>query len=447
MLAVCLLGVLAALFLVWPVWRATLPLEVYGNEGWNAYNVDAAMGARALYPPPEGLIANNYPPLSFYVIGGLGHAFGDALYVGRVLSLLATLALGAITAAIVQGLNGSRCAAAIGGLWFIATMARFFNYAVGMNEPHLLAQAIMAAGLAWFLARCAAGRAVEPAVLVMVLAGFFKHNIVAIPVAAFVWLALHDWHRALRAAVVGAGAAALGLVVCAFAYADFIADMLLPRTYHLDRALYAIGRLEFVFPALVIWGIWAWIERKAAAARFTALFIAVALLCYLVQKAGAGVHKNVQFELVLAAAVGVGIACDRLPIGALTMRWSSQRIRLTVLAVLALRLIAFTHLEFAYVLFSPDYRALAAELASVTRAEVAKVAAMPSAVACSNLVVCRMAGKPFVFDHFKVEMLRHTGKLSEAALAAALRQEGIVFAVIDPRANVVWLSRRCPLAP
>ena len=46
------LAVLAALFLVWPVWRAFLPLEIWGNEGWNACYADAAIRGAQLYPPP-----------------------------------------------------------------------------------------------------------------------------------------------------------------------------------------------------------------------------------------------------------------------------------------------------------------------------------------------------------------------------------------------------------
>ena len=52
------IAVLAALFLVWPVWRAFFPMEIWGNEGWNAYHADQAMrGAAQLYPPPDGLVS------------------------------------------------------------------------------------------------------------------------------------------------------------------------------------------------------------------------------------------------------------------------------------------------------------------------------------------------------------------------------------------------------
>src|SRR3954453_3362174 len=104
------IAALAALFLVWPVWRAFFPMEIWGNEGWNAYHADQAMRGTGLYPPPDGLVANNYPPLSYYVTGWLGRMFGDPLYVGRTLSILSTLGIGAGSAVVVRQFGGSRAA-------------------------------------------------------------------------------------------------------------------------------------------------------------------------------------------------------------------------------------------------------------------------------------------------------------------------------------------------
>jgi hypothetical protein len=442
-LAVWGLAVLAALFLIWPVWRAFLPLEVWGNEGWNAYHADAAASPEALYPPPDGLVVNNYPPLSFLLIGGLAWLSGDGLYVGRALSLLATLALGLSAFVIVRLFGAGRIGALVAAVWFVATMARFFDFYVGMNEPQLLAQAVMCVGLAWFLKRQMADRAVEPAVLLMVVAGFIKHNIVAFPIVALVWLALHDRRRALRAMLVGAAAAVAGLLACYAVYGgDFVAGMLMPRTYHIERALKATGRLQFVIPALVLCGIWIWAERRSAAARFSALLIAATLTTYLVQKAAAGVDENAQFDLVFATAVGIGLAVDRLPFAPLKIGWSPQRIQLLMLAVLAIRLLISTRIEFAYVVLSPDYRALAAEHARVARAEAARIAAMPGPIACSNLVVCRMAGKPFVYDHFYVSQLLKTGRRNGGDINAAMNARGIVIEPIDERAKATSLYRR-----
>ncbi len=79
----------------WPVYRAFLNIEIENNEGWNAYFADAAMGKMPLYPSADQLITNNYPPLSFYVVGLVGRLVGDPVLAGRLLSLIAVVAIAA----------------------------------------------------------------------------------------------------------------------------------------------------------------------------------------------------------------------------------------------------------------------------------------------------------------------------------------------------------------
>jgi len=57
---------------------------------------------------------------------------------GRLLSLIATTALGRAIALRVRGFGGTKTAATISAAFFVATMSRFFVSYVGMNEPQLL---------------------------------------------------------------------------------------------------------------------------------------------------------------------------------------------------------------------------------------------------------------------------------------------------------------------
>jgi hypothetical protein len=146
--------------------------------------------------------------------------------------------------------------------------------------------------------------------------------------------------------------------------------------------------------------------------------------------------------LIFATAIGIGLAFDGLQRDPWRSGLAPHLIRLSVLGILIVRLLLSTRLEFAYVLFSPQYRAEAAEHAAIARAEAARAAALPGAVGCSNLVVCRMAGKPFVFDHFKVQMVLETGILTPAQLEATKRDKAITLVDIDPRAKVTSIWRR-----
>jgi hypothetical protein len=281
-------------------------------------------------------------------------------------------------------------------------------------------------------------------VLVMVVAGFFKQNIAAIPLAALIWLALDDWQKGLRAALFGALATAAGLATCAWLWPYFIGDLLLPRTFQIDRALSFMRSANRWLPAMVPWALWAWLERQSRAARFTILHVGASFALFLLQRSAEGVGSNGQFDLVFAVAIGIGLAFDRLPLCVAWMGWGPSRIRLVVLAVLLAGLIASPRIEFAYVIFSPHYRALATNNSAVARAEASRLAAIPHPIACWNLVICRMAGKAFVLDGFKVSQMVATGAFSWDKIAIVMRAKGIGFETVDPRTRARSLFRRCP---
>jgi hypothetical protein len=439
---IAILAALAAYFMVWPLWRLGFPIEIDLNEGFNAYLADAAMGAGPLYPPADTLTLNNYPPLSFYVVGGLAHFFGDPLYVGRALSLLAVVALGTLIAAVVRQLGSGGAGAAVGGLWFVAIMARSFSRYVGMDDPQLAGHALMMGALVWFMVRQAHGKSIVPAILAMAAAGFYKHNIVAVPVTALAWLALKDWRRAIAPAVIGAGAAALGFAACVAIYGDaFLTNFFTPRIHEAMRAIHALGRAQFILPALVLWGIWVTTEPKSPAARFTMLFVATALAAFVIQSTGDGVDDNAQFDLVIATAVGLGVAFDRARKTAFGRRHGEIAAQAVVVLVVALRLVATLRIEPALVLFDPDYRAEYVANAQVVRDEAARIAEIPGPVVCATAVVCRLAGKPFSFDPFRANTMVKTGASGGLDLDGLIRAHGITRAGGDPREGIQVLYR------
>ena len=391
--ALVVLGILCAVYLAWPVWRAFLPLEIDVNEPWNAFHADQVAAGHTLYPAPDSLVTNNYPPLSFYLVAAVAALGFDALYVGRLLSILATLAIALAVMALVRQLGASRAAAGLAGLWFLATMARFFASYVGMDDPDLPALAIMAWALVWLLRRLAGGRGVAPAVLLMAVAGFYKHNVVAMPATAFVWLGLVDRRQAGRAVLVGMGAVLLGLAVCGSIFrAATFSQLSAPRAYRLEHVWGNLGRLQWIAPALAIFAVWVPHDWPHPASRFAALFVTVGFVFQCVQKLGDGVADNAQFELVIAAAVGLGLAFDRIGMWPAARSWGIDRSRLAIVAILIVRLLASTNTLSYRTLASPAFRALVAEHVAVAEAEAARIRQMPGEIACSIPTVCCIAG-------------------------------------------------------
>jgi len=86
---------------------AHVPLDP--NEGWNAYLAHAAVTGAPLYP--QGLMVNNYPPLSFYIVGALGTITGDPIVAGRLVSLISFFALtGPVRGAVsLRSFRGAQC--------------------------------------------------------------------------------------------------------------------------------------------------------------------------------------------------------------------------------------------------------------------------------------------------------------------------------------------------
>src|SRR5580658_1716305 len=61
------------------------------NEGWNAAHTLARLAGKGLHPPPQGWMVNNYPPLSFYLVGAIARKSGDIIATGRAISFVAFL--------------------------------------------------------------------------------------------------------------------------------------------------------------------------------------------------------------------------------------------------------------------------------------------------------------------------------------------------------------------
>jgi hypothetical protein len=273
--------------------------------------------------------------------------------------IVGLLAIAVEIALAVRLLAGSLIARSLGALWFIAIMAHNATSYVGANDPQIAALAIMGAGLVWFLARDKAGQAPEPALLLMVVAGFWKHNIIGIPLTAISWIIIaKGWRPALRPLLVSGAAAVAGLSACVTTFGPaFLDNLLTPRAYSWRHLLSQVGHLQWVALALMIWAAWAWSDRASRAARFTALQIGCGLFACLLQWFGDGVYGNAEFDLIIAAAIGLGVAIARIETSWLARRIGSGPARDVVIVLLIMRLVSSGRQESAQVLFEPAFRA------------------------------------------------------------------------------------------
>jgi hypothetical protein len=371
------------------LWLLPMHFSPDPNEGWNAFQALRATGAGLLYPPADALTGNNYPPLSFLLIGAIGRLMGDQIIAGRLVALGSVVGIAGLIAVIVRRLGGGRGQATGGGLLFLLLNATLLRQYLALDDPQWLGHLLMTAALPLLIPARAgeapSARRVAGAALLMIAGGLVKQNLVAWPVAVTLWLALH--HRRalgvwLASAAVAGGAA---LIACRMAYGPtFVLDTLgMARDYSVARMVRrSVGAVAVMVP--LTWWAWPLARLRKNDERIDLILIAVlvAVPLGIVQRSGAGVDINAHFEAFIALSIAAPLVVVRPR--------RERRIGAVVLVALA---IAGALLEAKEVSQLPRRRA---EWDAMER----RIAAIPGPVACEVQALCYWAGKEFELDFF-----------------------------------------------
>ncbi len=416
-------AVLSALLLLCPLLRIPLHVPLNYNEGWNAYFDARASGLAAgpLYPS-DGLVFDNYPPLSFHLVGALGrYGTGDMIVAGRIVaaaSLLASAALaGLCTARLGGNARGSLAAAGL-LLLFAATVFRGY---VAMGDPQWLAHALMLGGLAVLLHDPAAtpiplGR-VAVAALLVASGGFVKHSLVGLPLAATAWLALVRPRAAAAWLLAAAGAVAAGALATALLHGPHAFASVLGhrRVFQAARLAQALSGQAPLLPMLGVAALAWWGRRRPSdpPMLFAALFVAASLPSGIVQRLGDGVNVNAHFETLTALCIAAGLAVSRagkrpgarptLPEPSLR-GWSTGPAALVVLAALPALATAPRALAQSW-----DQAWSGPALARSWQPVIERIRSAPGLAGCEMPSLCFWAGRPFVVDQFNLGQSVDTG--------------------------------------
>ena len=428
----------AALFSGFVIWRIGIPLQIDVNEAWNAWHVDRLRSAASLYPNAQALIVNNYPPLSFYMIALIRPLFENAVIAGRVISVLSVFTIGLMLYLSARSLDVSRSTASLGAFWYITTMTRFFSEYAGMNDPNLLALAVMCSGFVAFLGAKSRER-LYLAFSLMLLAGLIKHNVMALPLSTLFLLWLKDRGRAVEMALFCCIVIGLTIALLLELYgAAFFQQLMMAREISLLRPLQRIGRLQFVVPILVFWVIWLRSAPESPAKRVTRTLIIASLTVNELALTGAGVANNAQFELVFATGLCLAVIIEGLQGRIAQFRSIRLDLGLALLVVMVARFILWPAFDPYLLAFSSTYRADIADKVAIMQSEIERVRAISGPVNCTIRSVCYLAGKEFVFDDFAMNQRIKTGHATEATIRAEAERLGIQFVAIREEAR--WRS-------
>jgi len=416
--AIIIIGVLTAIAMAWPLARLGIHYPIDVNESWNALLADRAMGNGELYPSVHGAFFNNYPPLSFYIVGLAGRLIGDNIVAGRLISVISILIIGANITWIVRNLGGRLRPAILAGALFAAIIAKSFTGYTGINDPQLLAQAVMSFGFAVFSASPRQLNNVAAGALIMVAAGFIKHNIVAMPLAATLWLAQYNRPMLVRWLVLCLALLAAGFALCGAVFGpDFFAQLTQPRFYNPMTALTSLGRIQaFVIP-LIVWVAVAVQLKPDPQRRMVTYLIIAGAVEYALTQPGDGVAWNCFFDWTIGACVGLGVGLSSLGEVRSARRFGLVRTEVLIVVALTLRQILLpSHELLHFPAALADLRMKEAGLAP----DLAFMRGHPGPAVCEEMVLCYWSGHQSLLDLFGTTEARRHGQPNYDDLKASV---------------------------
>ena len=428
-MGLALLAAAAAVGLAAPVLMLFRLIPRTYNEGWNAFWADTAMRHGQLYGPAESLVSNNYPPLSFQIVGLLGHVVGDNVIAGRIVSLLSLTVVTGAAYLWLRATGSARQIAFAGATLCLVTFAFYGTNYVAMNDPQLLAHAFMLSALVVMWRWKFSMPATIAGAALMLLGGFTKHLLLPVPLAMTLWLVAYQPRRLPAWLGCFAVGLPLGFWLTSHFYGElFFQDLLSARLYSAPRAISSTIHACVRFIPLLALAAIPVVRRMRTRGRasladrtkFALLYLVLSIVIGAVAAGGEGVTRNAFFDVLIAASLCAALGLESLQ--------SSGRPRQRARAAAAARIVAFLGIGMAIyaTITLPEtietVRGLdAAE--QETRESVRVIAQLGHGhAACETLALCYWARGGFNVDFFNYGQKMQTGMLPVAECRAALQR-------------------------
>jgi hypothetical protein len=182
-----------------------------------------------------------------------------------------------------------------------------------MNDLQLLAHAVMTTGFTVFTAAPQRTRNLVVAAFIMVLAGFIKHSIIAMPLAVTALLVQNDRRALLRWTAFALAFLGIGFAACESIYGGaFFEQLLAPRVYSLNNVVRLLGWIQFVIIPLVLWMVFAVQAQPDWRIRLIGHLLVAGGVAFVVTRMGDGVSINSLFDWVIGASIAAGVLLSRV---------------------------------------------------------------------------------------------------------------------------------------
>ena len=420
---------LSLVLLAYPVLRIGFDFEIDNNEGWDAFLQTRAMAGLSLYNFDTSFFINDYPPLSFYIVGAIARVVGDPIIAGRVVSVAGLLAIAGACACIVRSAGVSRIDATLTWATCVALFASFGTDYVGINDPHMLGQALLLGCVALYFR-------VQPDVfggvilaLLMSIAVLTKHNMLVIPLLLSVDI-LRRWPIRAKLAYFATGICLAGLTATVAWMANgptFFHSLLGAPIYDPARGfLMTIDMLARLQAPLAAVGLFLLLRRKERPCGLIGAYLALALLQGAVFTGGANDDINHFFEAFTALSIGAGLAVHRIGLAA-----PAPVARVGLALVINAGVLFYAPLAIGR--FVVDIGGEMDKRERLFQDDVAFVQSVSGKVLCQSFLLCFRAGKPMFFDPHNVRMGIARGDFPTDLVTGMLDRHEIALMQVEDR--------------
>lgn len=417
---------------------APLHVALDPNEGWNAYYAAAAIGRGTPYPPVGSFLTNNYPPLSFYLIGTLGTWLGDTVFAGRLVSLGAFALVCVLIAVALRRLGGSIPSAAFAASFFASALLLTSDY-VGMDDPQLLGHALQLGAFVLLLGRRRSSAVVVASAALFVAGGFVKHNLFALPLAALAWLVVTDRRSGIALAIVLGGLSVAGIIAVQTTLGvNLLQELQSPRSFSFDQLKgSASGWIATAGLPLcsLLWFLMSR-TRKKQTIWFLSLYAGISVVSGIILLGGAGVDVNVMFDADIALALCTGVIISRLTRSERPIPRAAGQL-FAGLCVVPLAVIALRSTDWSTASFWVHPMR---EETTLAKEDIGFIRTHAGPAMCEDLTFCYWAGKKASVDVFNLEQQFEGGTRPAAPFLQLLQKRVFTSVELDETAPFPFLK-------
>jgi hypothetical protein len=429
---VALLGLAILLCLTAELFTIAAPVLKNYNEGWNAYHAMNAMRAPAsLYPSPPALLTNNYPPLSFFIVGLVSKLTGDAIIAGRLIAFLSTLGIGLCLAlaARTAGCAWRRCIIAALLFWAAPWVIVKFS---AMDDPQMLGDLFDAIALVLILKQPRDRTHIALTALFLTFAEFVKPLYVTLPLALLVWLFVYERRSAVLLAACGVAFAVVGYGLTAlFLHTELLGHIFSPRVFLWAKLTGQPGQWLLV-EALPFAATLTLLRRREEDVLFFAgVYAALGFALAVIFSGGDGVSASQMMDVSMASAFGAALFLNRMP----EKRWTFAGLGLVAGLQAVMLVLSFLGLW--------ALRPALPELMGsryATRYDIHVLAQRPEPVMCESMALCYWAGHSAQVDAFGIDQAFRRGARPDSDLTRLLDAQQFSMIQLQPRSIFAWPS-------